>query len=575
MPVAQKTREIPKVENGAEAFLEMLNANEVKYVFNNSRSDHPPLLEALAKFQKNGRLAPKVILCLYENMAMSAAHGYAMATGKPQAVLVHVGDGTANVGGNLTNAFRGRVPVLLCAGASPRSEMRFLYINWVQDEFDQAGQLRDRVKWDYFLKTSKNIDLVVQRALQVANEEPPGPVYLVLPPDVLVEPLEDFNPIRPELHQTSGGLRGDPERMPALARMLMDAEFPLAVGTYVGRHVEAVKSLVALSETLGIGYTDVWPAQYANFPTDHPHYLSAPVGQLLPQVDTLFVIDCDVPWTPKWYRPREGARIAQLDIDPVKLDMPLWDFPIDLSVRASSRLALPELAEIVSETATEADRKRIEGRKERLARLHKELKDSVRARVSSLSGKSPIEPDWLHETVNRIKTDDTIVVNETVTTGKGELLLERKKPGTFFGNGGAALGFSLGGALGIKLANPDREVFCLVADGSYIFGSPIAVHWAQRQYKVPFLTVVYNNCSYQAVRLSTQAFFPKGVSVDTDNFVSAPIDPPPDFELVAKSCGLYAETVREPDDLEPALTRARDRVRSGQPALVNVYVNKG
>jgi acetolactate synthase-1/2/3 large subunit len=357
MSAAEKIRDIPKIENGAEAFLEMLNANGVEYIFNNSGSDHPPLLEALAKFQKSGRLAPKVILCLYENMAMSAAHGYAMATGKPQAVLVHVGDGTANVGGNLTNAFRGRVPVLLCAGASPsRSEMRPFYINWIQDEFDQAGQLRNRVKWDYFLKTSKNIDLVVQRALQVATEEPPGPVYLILPPDVLMEPLEDFQPVRPELHQTSGGLRGDPERMRALARMLMEAEFPLAVSTYLGRNVGAVKSLVELSETLGLGFADVWPAQYANFPTDHPHYLCAPVGQLLPQVDTLFVIDCDVPWTPKWYRPREDARIAHLDIDPIKLDMPLWDFPIDISIRASSRLALTELDEIVSETATPADR---------------------------------------------------------------------------------------------------------------------------------------------------------------------------------------------------------------------------
>jgi acetolactate synthase-1/2/3 large subunit len=363
--------------------------------------------------------------------------------------------------------------------------------------------------------------------------------------------------------------------MRALARLLLDAEFPLALSSYVGRHVGAVKSLVKLSDILGLGFTDVWPAQYANFPTDHPHYLCASVGQLLPQADTLFIVDCDVPWTPKWYRPREDARIAHLDIDPVKLDIPLWDFPIDISVRASSRLALPELTELVKETQTAQDRKRIEKRKERLLALHKELKESVAGRVNGLSNKSPIEPDWLHQTVNRIKNEDTIVVNETVTTGKGELLLERKKPGTFFGNGGASLGFSLGGSLGVKLANPDKEVFCLVADGSYIFGSPIAVHWAQRQYRIPFLTVVFNNRSYQAVRLSTQAFFPKGVSVDTDNFVSASIDPPPDFELIAKSCGLYAETVTEPDDLEPALIRARDRVRAGGPALVNVYVNKG
>ena len=107
------------VDEGAEAFIEMLNANEVDYIFLNPGTDTFPIQEALSKFKSLGKRAPEVILSLHESVAVAAAHGYYMITGKPQLVLVHVDIGTQQVGGSMHNAQRSRIGIVLCAGRTP------------------------------------------------------------------------------------------------------------------------------------------------------------------------------------------------------------------------------------------------------------------------------------------------------------------------------------------------------------------------------------------------------------------------------------------------------------------------
>lgn len=178
---------IVPVDEGAEAFVELLNANGVEYIFLNPGTDTFPIQEALSKFKALGKRTPKVILCLHESVAMAAAHGYFAVTGRPQVVLVHVDIGTQQVGGALHNAQRGRIGVIFCAGRAPstidqdvRGE-RSGGIHWIQEQYDQAGIVRGYVKWEYELRSNTSIHQVVQRAFQVASTEPCGPVYLTLP----------------------------------------------------------------------------------------------------------------------------------------------------------------------------------------------------------------------------------------------------------------------------------------------------------------------------------------------------------------------------------------------------------
>ncbi|HVI86238.1 MAG TPA: thiamine pyrophosphate-binding protein, partial [bacterium] len=145
------------VDTAAEALIEALRLNGIDLVFANLGTDHPPLIEAFAKFRALGRPAPRVLLCPHEVVALSAAHGFAQATGRPQALIVHVDAGTANLGGAVHNAARTRVPVLIVAGRTPftdRGELRGsrdAFVQFLQDVYDQAGIVRPYVKWEYEL----------------------------------------------------------------------------------------------------------------------------------------------------------------------------------------------------------------------------------------------------------------------------------------------------------------------------------------------------------------------------------------------------------------------------------------
>ena len=154
------------------AFLEALNEAGITYIFANFGSDHPALIEAIAEARANGRKIPTVITAPNEMVGMSAAHGVAQVTGKPQLVLVHVECGTQALAGAVHNAAKGRVPMLLFAGVSPVTQdgelkgSRNEFIQWIQDVHDQRGIVRGYMKYDNEVRTGRNVKQLVHRAMQ-------------------------------------------------------------------------------------------------------------------------------------------------------------------------------------------------------------------------------------------------------------------------------------------------------------------------------------------------------------------------------------------------------------------------
>ena len=180
-----------KPETAADAWLGLLAARGIEYLFANGGTDFAPVVEAYAKGQKLGWKLPQIVTVPHENMGIAMAHGYAMVTGKPQAMMVHVGVGTANAINGLINASRQNIPILFTAGRTPITESgavtaaRNNYIHWAQEHFDQGGMLREFMKWDYELRHAEQVETVVDRALAIAKSEPQGPVYVTLPREVL------------------------------------------------------------------------------------------------------------------------------------------------------------------------------------------------------------------------------------------------------------------------------------------------------------------------------------------------------------------------------------------------------
>src|SRR5262249_28259904 len=155
------------------------------------------IIEGYARRGAQGQARPRPITVPHEAVAVAMAHGYAMVTGRPQAVMVHTIVGTANAVGGIMNAARSNVPMLFTAGRNPITEAGALgsrdrQIHWAQESFDQGALVREFVKWDYELRTLSHLETVVDRALAIAQAEPQGPVYLTLPREVLAERMETF-----------------------------------------------------------------------------------------------------------------------------------------------------------------------------------------------------------------------------------------------------------------------------------------------------------------------------------------------------------------------------------------------
>ncbi|WAH35715.1 thiamine pyrophosphate-requiring protein [Alicyclobacillus dauci] len=558
------------------AFLEALRDAGVSYLFVNLGSDHPALIESLAQVNQEQNKFPQVITCPHEMVALSAAHGYAQVTGRPQAVIVHVECGTQNLGGAIHNAAKGRVPVLVFAGASPYTQENELlgsrneFIHWIQDVRDQRGIVRGYVKYDNEIRTGANVKQLVYRSLQIAQSNPKGPVYLMGPREVMEEETEPvtlnsdlWQPISPSA-LPSQGVRD-------IVSDLLKAENPLIVTSYLGRSNGAVEELTRLCNRLAIPVVESVPS-YMNFPTDNPlhcgYQWTNAQNELLSEADVVLVIDSDVPWIPSGNKPSEESTVYYIDVDPLKTQMPLWYIPSKRFFAADSGVALQQLNEYL-DFLDDADVPARGERRERIARVHERQRSQWTEEETGREHE--ITPAYLTACVRELLDDNTIVLSEGISNFDTICRhLRLTKPGTLLSSGGGSLGWHGGAAIGVKLAMPYKTIISLVGDGTYMFSVPSSVHWIARKYQTPFLTVIYNNGGWKSPKLSTLAVHPEGVAKRTDTFFTK-FDPGSDLEKIAEAAGgAFAKSVEDPRQLKDVLREALAEVQNGHPAVVNV-----
>jgi acetolactate synthase-1/2/3 large subunit len=568
------------VDDGAEAFVEMLNNTGVEYIFLNSGTDVFPILEAIKRMMEQERSVPKIILCIDEATAMFAAHGYFQNTGKPQAVLVHVDAGTINIGGAYHDAQRDHAGILVFAGRAPSTfggvarGGKDMNIHWIQEQPDQNGIVRTFTKWDYELRNNESINWVMTKAHQVAESEPSGPVYMTLPRELLIEEMTDLKLPPPGRHGQPTAPAADPASIEMLADWLASAERPLIIAGSSGRYKETVPVLTEIAEITGA------PVQGAivtrlNFPTQHPLNATTCGGPTVNDADVVLVIDHDNPWIPDQETLEPSAKVAWIDMDPTKDTIPMWAYPADLMLHASSKIALPQLLAALKSRLTAADSARAAKRVE--AYTAATAVERVRLHELAMSHKDdqPIHPLWAAYCLEQVITEDAIVMNEGMSGGHPWIVMsDRKIPGTVFAAGGSSLGWGLGAAIGAKLANPDKDVIALEGDGSFVFARPTSAFWAAEKYNTPFLTIIYNNSQHMATVNSWARTYPDGVGKTTNDFLGTAIDPSPDYAVLVQACRAYGETVEDPAEVEAAIRRGLDRVHAGQAAVLDVRIAK-
>jgi acetolactate synthase-1/2/3 large subunit len=570
----------------AHYFLEGLVDLGVEYIFANLGTDHVSLIEEMARWDKEGRKHPEMILCPHEVVAVHMAGGYALATGRAQAVLVHVDAGTANACMAIQNLFRYRLPVLLFAGRAPHTlhgeltGSRDTYVHFVQDPFDIASIVRPYVKWEYSLPSGVVVKEALARAGAFAQSDPPGPVYMMLPRETLAEEWDEAAmPIYPAARYGSvqaGGV--EPARAEAIAAQLMAAENPVAFAAYLGRKPQAVAVLDRLARACGIRIAE-FNSIDLNIPQDSPCFAGSDPLPLLENADLGLLLDSDVPYVPQYAKRTNAMKWIQLDIDPLKADFPMWGFPTDMRIQGDCATVLQQVLDVVEARADEGYRRRVA---ERIAGWSPAREASAKRRAMASANKGvsgALNPAFVFATLSAKLSPDDVVLNEAIRNGP--ILQEhvtRTQPKTYVGLAGGGLGFSGGMALGLKLAQAGRRIVQVIGDGGFHFSSPDSVYAVAQQYQIPILTLVLDNGGWQAVKSAVQRVYPKGVAAETDQFqsrlTSGRQGDRRDFSEVGRAFGAHGECVTEPDELAASIDRAFAALDDGKAAVLHVQVTR-
>ncbi|KFA65769.1 hypothetical protein S40285_07096 [Stachybotrys chlorohalonatus IBT 40285] len=584
------------------AFFEALWEAGITHCFVNLGSDHPSIIEAMVKGQREAKgKFPRMITCPNEMVAMSMADGYARLTGKPQCVIVHVDVGTQGLGAAVHNASTGRAPVLVFAGLSPFTQegelrgSRTEYIHWIQDVPDQKQIIGQYCRYAAEIKTGTNIKQMVNRALQFATSEPQGPVYLCAAREVLETEIEPYS-LKQE-HWKPVELGGLPKSaVDEIADALAHAQNPLILTGYGGRNHNFPQALVDLADTVkGLRVLDTGGSDMC-FPADHPAWLGLRFGadDSISTADVIVVVDCDVPWIPTRCKPKDDAKVFHVDVDPLKQQMPLHYIQALHRYRADAVTAVKQVTEALRNGEAAEKLKARDS-----TALVEKREETFETRLTTIAQASEQLEDGgfgtghLCQTLRKLVPEDTIYAIEAVTaTQFVHDNLQPKLPGSWINCGGGGLGWSGGGALGIKLATmaenggEGKFVVQIVGDGTFLFTVPGSVYWIAKRYKIPVLTIVLNNkgkfspppspARWNAPRRSLLLVHPEGLGSKASNQeINIAFDPSPDYSGIAKAAAagdLHAAKVDKAEELERVLREAIETVKGGQTAVVDCKV---
>jgi benzoylformate decarboxylase len=553
---------------GIEAFLEMLAAAGVRYLFGNPGSTELALNDAVAadaRFQ--------YILGLQEVPVVSMADGYAMASQSIGVVNVHIACGLGNAMGMLYNAHCAGTPLLLTAGQQDR-RLRM-------EEPVLVGELcqvaRPWTKWAYEVQRVEDVPVAVRRAVQTALTPPTGPVFLALPLDVQTDSSGRFDLAPP--HIPDRRVRPPREALQQAARILAAAQRPAFLAGSRVMESGGAAELAAVAQRLGAAVFDESASSHGRLPiaTDHPCYAgslplwSPDVIQLLAGYDVLFAVGINLL---RQYLYHEPARPLPADARLVQLDDHPWEigknYAVEVGLLGDPKTGLAELDSRLAETMSAAQVEAARQRCERLAARRADERERLAADLLGQRDRRPMTAATFMSAVGRILPPHAAVVQEATTTH--QFLLERlgaiKDPTGYFAHRGWALGWGIGCALGVQLAWPDRPVIGLLGDGAAMFG--IQGLWTAARYQIPVALVVANNAQYKILKTCGDVLnLPhlaqrQYVGMDL-------VQPEIDFVGLARSFGLEADRIHDPDTLSDRLKAWLDNPR---PLLLDVPIER-
>jgi len=559
--------------NVAEDYLKALSRHGVEFLFANAGTDFAPIIEGYVALGQKGVEVPRPVIASHENIAISMAIGSWMVTGRMQACMVHVNVGTANAVCGLLNAARGSVPVLFTAGRTPITEAgqfgsRNLGVHWTQEMFDQAGMVREAVKWEYELRSAVQLDDVVQRAVRVANAYPKGPVYLTLPREVLAQKSDVASQVPSEFRKPTmspPSLSSDTAK--DLVGMIARSRMPLLITSQLGYDRKAASLLGEFIDATGVAVVEASPS-CVSLPSDHPLHAGYDPHALLGEADLILVVECPVPWIPDRGKLAPGAKVVHIGVDPLFASLPMRSFECDMACYSTAGEALDQLT-VALQAHTPAPGL-VEQRKKHIGQLNEARRKRLADQLAKVKDQTPIHPAWAAHCIGECVGEDTILLRESPQLAPAYLNLKRVGS-SYSGHFAGGLGWGLGAAIGAKLAAPEATVIAVEGDGSYIFSTPIAAHHSALENDAPFLTVIMDNHGWNEVHAATTHVYPSGNAASANRaepltYFSSHLR----LERAVEAVGGIAFRVEDPKELKTILERGLEVVRAGRQAVVSV-----
>ncbi len=576
---------------GSDLVVDLLGALGIEYAALNPGATFRGLHDSIVNY--GGNRHPQIIQCCHEEIAVAIAHGYAKASNRPMAAIVHNIVGLQHASMAIFNAWCDRVPLIVLGGTGPMAvEQRRPWIDWIHTALVQGQAVRDYVKWDDQPASLASIPEALLRAYRIAMTEPKGPVYVCLDAALQEMPLDrEITLPDPRRYQPPARLQADAGALDEAARMLAGATQPVIVAESVGRNADAAAALIALADALAAPVIDLYGHGRFNFPNTHPLDLTDAQQDVLASADVVLALDVldlhgTLSRTDRTTRRSTSivpstTRIIHITLGDLLIRSWAMDYqalaPVDLPILADTSLALPALLERVRASAA-ADGAR-GARRARLATLHESHRRSARTRAEQSWSDVPIAPARLATEVwDAIKDQDWVLAHGTLD-GWARLLWDWTRPEQYLGySGGAGLGYGPGATIGAALAHRDSGRLCLALqpDGDLLY-TPSAL-WTAAHHRIPALFVVCNNRSYYNDEVHQELVATaRGRPVENKVVGIRLENPPVHFAGIAHALGVYGEgPIVDPAALGPALRRAIRVVKEDRsPALVDVVIRPG
>jgi acetolactate synthase-1/2/3 large subunit len=573
--------------SGSDFMVDVIKSLGFEYVCANPAATIRGLQESIINY--GGNKKPELLTCCHEESAVGMAHGYAKIEGKPLLVLAHGTVGLQHASMAIYNAYCDHVPVYIMLGEVMDASKRSPGPDWVHSVQDAAAMVRDFTKWDDAPISLEHFAESTVRAYKIAMTPLTLPVVIVADGELQENPIPvDAKFHIPKLVQATPPV-GDTGAVAEAARLLVAAENPVILADRAARTAAGFAHLIELAETLQASVVDLGGRM--NFPTRHPLNQTERNRALVAGADVILGLEVgDFYGATHSYRDQASGRTFQSITKPDAKLISIYandlyiksnyqDFEryaeVDLAIAADAEATLPSLTEAVKRLINDDRKRAFQARGSKLAAAHQEALERARDEAAFAWDASPVSTARLSaELWAQIRDLDWSLVSETAFVSHWpQRLWSFDKHYQFIGGaGGYGEGYGAPAAVGAALANRKygRVTVNIQKDGDLMYAP--GVLWTAAHHKIPLLSVMHNNRAYHQEVMHLEIMAARhNRGITNCNIGTAITAPNIDYASLARSMGVHGEgPISDPKDLGPAIRRALEVVKQGEPALVDV-----